>query len=440
MQKRHPTTGVALLVAAFLATLPPARAGEQLGDVIRTASPSIVRVEAEQVAVQPSVSARASASGLVWDEKGHVVTIKSVVDRAKKIRVVTTKGNSHDATLLATDPGTGLALLLVTGLNVPALRLAKEAQLGQRVVAAGYAYGTYRPFFSDGIISDTRARLPGFAASCLQSDTATPPGTGGGPVLSTRARVLGLNLASGGTRPGSLVSYAVPIQEVRRVVQSLLRGETPRRGTLGIRLKVRNGRVAVLDLSKDSPAKRAGIRKDDMIVSIQGAPVTSEDHLVQIVRGTAPGETLSLTVERSGKQKTCAVTVAQWQAPAAPPQPFHLPPGGKFEVTPIGPAASASEPQVLTAPPITLTDPLLQPPAAGADTIVINGSIEMPEITFRNTAYPSIEAFTAAIKATPPRSVTLTAEASLPFKLVHDVMATLHENGVTRVSIAVKKE
>jgi serine protease Do len=316
------------------------------------------------------------------------------------------------------------------------VRQARAVELGQRVVAAGYAYGTYRPFFSDGIISDTRARVPGFAASCLQSDTTTPPGTGGGPLLSTRGRLVGINLAFSGKQPGSLVSYAVPIQEVRRVVQALIRGEVPRRGTLGMHVARREGRIIVAGFSEDSPARRAGLQEGDAIVSAEGAPVESEDDIVQLVRAAAPGSAVTLTVERNGKQKSASVTVAQWQPAVAAAHPFELPPGGTFEVTPITPAL----PDPLPREGKGVHVPVVERPAAGAEVISITGSAEETVMRFRETEYETIEALSAAVGGDPPGSAVVQAEAGVPFGLVQEVIGILTQAGVAEVAIAVKRK
>jgi biopolymer transport protein ExbD len=141
--------------------------------------------------------------------------------------------------------------------------------------------------------------------------------------------------------------------------------------------------------------------------------------------------------------------VAQWKPTAGAGQPYHLKPGGTFEVTPMTPAGADNETGELPVygkPMILIPGPdgdtsvaVVQTPETLSEVVRVTGSAAAGTITFRSATYETVEAFAAAVTAKPPRALTVTAEASVPFGRIQQVIRIARKAGITTVSIAVQK-
>jgi S1-C subfamily serine protease len=294
------------------ATPAPAVAGgtaADIADLYERVSPGVVFVEAGQ----------GSGSGFAIDDEGHVVTNDHVVQSARQFRVrFGEDGQPVDAELLGTDPSADLALLKVDPADVDGglkpLRLGASEALrpGDPAIAIGSPFGLEGTVTS-GIISSLGRTIQApnrFSISnAIQTDAAINPGNSGGPLLDAEGRVIGVNSqirTEGGGNAG--VGFAVPVDEIKRALPALKRGESVERAYLGVRMgDAAEGGAAVGSVESGGPAEGAGMQAGDLIVEIDGEPVSESDDVSSAVNAGRPGQRLRVVVERGGQRRTLTV-------------------------------------------------------------------------------------------------------------------------------------
>src|ERR687896_567169 len=229
------------------------------------------RVQAGVVFVQAGQGA--TGSGFVIDDEGHIVTNDHVVEGANEFRVrFGEDGEPIDAELLGADPSSDLALLKVDpadvdgGLSPLELGASEDLRPGDPVIAIGSPFGLAGTVTS-GIVSSLGRTITapnGFSISgAIQTDAAINPGNSGGPLLDGEGRVIGVNsqIRTDGGDDNSGVGFAVPVDEVKRVVPALERGDEVERAYLGVSMRdTPDGGAAVGDVVPDGPAARGGPR------------------------------------------------------------------------------------------------------------------------------------------------------------------------------------
>ena len=270
---------------------------------------------------------RGKGTGFIIDPQGRVLTNNHVVQDAVSIKVKLDDGRSYDARVLGRDPLTDLALLQLEKVNgkLPVVKLGDSdaMKVGDYVVAIGNPFGLASSV-SAGIISgkerDDFGIVPGPYADFIQTDAAINPGNSGGPLFNLRGEVIGINTAIIGG--GSGIGFAVPSNVARNLLPQLEQGEV-KRGWLGVQITdlkpdvaqamnvpVKSGAV-VMDVTRGTPAERAGLRSDDVVVSIDGAPVNGSKDLTRIIGSRAPGSTSNLTVYRGSQKREFKVTLGE---------------------------------------------------------------------------------------------------------------------------------
>lgn len=318
-------------------------------------NPAVVAISVRR-RVGGAFRAAGSGSGFIIDKSGHIVTNNHVVDQADRVSVIFWDGTRAPAEIIGTDPYSDLALLKV---NRPADQLAvveladsDQVKVGQRVVAIGNPFGL-QGTMTLGIVS-ARGRVLGEASASgqgvfsnpdiIQTDAAINPGNSGGPLLDTRGRVIGVNTAirtdnqlGFGQPANSGVGFAVPSNTVRRVVDALLNEGRVRYPYLGIsgalsvgeaseqiEVPVARG-VVVREVIAGGPAAKAGLRGSrinqntgalisvgDIILALDGQPVRDyEDLIASLVKNYRPGDEVTLTVWRNGRQLDLEVTLGE---------------------------------------------------------------------------------------------------------------------------------
>jgi S1-C subfamily serine protease len=279
----------------------------------------------------PGGGRAASGSGFVIDDEGHVVTNDHVVEGANQFRVrFGEDGEPLAAELLGTDPSSDLAVLKVNpddvegGLRPLELGSSGELRPGEAAIAIGSPFGLEGTVTS-GIVSALGRTIQapnGFSISnAIQTDAAINPGNSGGPLLDAEGRVIGVNsqiASDSGTNSG--VGFAVPVDELKRVVPVLIRGEEVRRAYLGISSSLApDGGAVVGEVVGGGPAADAGVRDGDRIVEIDGRPVREPDDVSAVVNSHRAGDEVRLTVERGGERRTLTVTLGdQPDGPVSP--------------------------------------------------------------------------------------------------------------------------
>lgn len=237
-----------------------------------------------------------TGSGFVFAADGLILTNSHVVEDAAEIDVMLPDGREHRADLVGQDPDTDVAVLKISASELTGVSLGQSQTLrpGQLVVAIGNPYG-FQHSVTAGVVSalgrTLRARSGRLIDQVIQTDAALNPGNSGGPLVNSAGQVIGVNTAI--IAGGQGLSFAVPISTVVSVLPALLRDGRVRRGYLGVagqdvpllrrvtrfhKLTQGTG-VLVISLEQDGPAKVAGLRDGDVIVSLDGVPIPGLDEL-----------------------------------------------------------------------------------------------------------------------------------------------------------------
>lgn len=308
-------------------------------DVFRRLSPSVVHITTLEVArdlfsLSVQQVPRGTGTGFVWDNQGHIVTNFHVIQGGDAARVTLADQSTHRATLVGAFPDRDLAVLKI---NLPREKLhpipvgtSRDLQVGQKVYAIGNPFGLDQTL-TTGIVSALNREIESVnqrtIRGVVQTDAAINPGNSGGPLLDSAGRLIGVNTAiysPSGASAG--IGFAIPVDEVNRIVPRLIRDGRITRPALGIAaapeqvhraLRLPDG-VALVQVTPRGPADRAGLRPftravdgsivgGDVITAINDEPVTSLDDMLTALEKRQPGETVSLTVWRNGRTRKLSV-------------------------------------------------------------------------------------------------------------------------------------
>lgn len=268
---------------------------------------------------------RSLGSGFIIDPDGLVVTNAHVVEASDRISVILQDNaeESFEAELVGVDKATDVALLRIrTGHKLPALSFGDSGKLlvGEWVVAIGNPFGLDHTVTIGIVSAKGRAIEGGGDVRYLQTDASINPGNSGGPLINLHGRVVGVNTAMVATGQG--IGFAIPSDTARQAIQRIKAGlrhsaaappQTAAGGGLGLRtqdmdaataraLGLRNVTgVLVTSVEPGSAADRAGIRRSDAILELQGRAVPDSASLEAMVRQLPPGDRVTLTVYRRGR-------------------------------------------------------------------------------------------------------------------------------------------
>ncbi len=316
------------MIDAGALPLPPRAADSPVDDPValldafsRAIISVVERVAASVTHVQRG---RAAGSGVVIAPDGYILTNAHVVDDARAVEVVMSDGATYRAPVIGTDPATDLAVVRALGPALPALELATADTLrvGQLVVAIGDPLGL-QSTVTHGVVSalgrSLRAKDGRIIENVIQTDAPLNPGNSGGPLVDTHARVVGVNTAIIQGAQG--IAFAIPAATARMVASALIRDGRVRRALLGISgaataigqglarslgLNASAG-VRVLEVSVGGPAARAGVRRGDILVSIDGATIASLTDLQRALSAERIGRDTLLTLIRRGERVSLSV-------------------------------------------------------------------------------------------------------------------------------------
>jgi S1-C subfamily serine protease len=267
-----------------------------------------------------------SGSGVLVSPDGYVVTNSHVVGGRKKLTGITAEGDRLDAEVVGDDPATDLALIKVASGELPYAALGSgKPRVGQLVVAVGNPFGL-QSTVSTGVVSALGRSLRGrdgrLIEEVVQHTAPLNPGNSGGPLVDARGSVVGINTAVIAWSQG--VGFAVPVTTARWVVSELVEHGRVRRAYLGIgvaNVPVPSALARELDLlnesgvevtmvQKGSPADRAGLREEDVIVGAEGRIVESADDLHRVL-ARANAAALAITIVRDGRKVEVSVRPGQ---------------------------------------------------------------------------------------------------------------------------------
>ena len=276
--------------------------------------------------VPQSRERKGSGSGVIIRPDGYIVTNNHVAD-ATSVRVTLNNNKSYDATIIGTDPATDIALIKIEAKNLPYLTFSDSDKLriGEWVLAIGSPYDL-RSTVTAGIVSAKGRSMPNYKGefkveSFIQTDAAVNPGNSGGALVNKKGELVGINTAII-SQTGSYAGYsfAVPSNIASKVVADLIDFGSVKRALLGVSMRALDEKVAdemklsslegvyIVEVVKGSAADKAGIKKDDVILQVNGKDVENPSHFQELVNGFHPGDVATMKVARGHNVHNIKVT------------------------------------------------------------------------------------------------------------------------------------
>jgi serine protease Do len=266
-------------------------------------------------------------SGLIIDKDGYILTNNHVVADADQIEVKLNDGKEYPAEIIGTDASTDLALIKIkSDHDLPALYLGDSDKLdiGHWVVAIGNPFGLEHTVTAGIVSAKGRVIGAGPYDDFIQTDASINPGNSGGPLINMEGEVVGINTAI--VAGGAGIGFAIPSNMAKAVISQLKKTGEVTRGWLGVGIqdldqelkeyyRMDQG-VLVTEVFPGDPADKAGIKPNDIIVSVNGKKVESGREVSRLISGLSVGDTAEIKVSRDGKSKSFDVVVAKRQESA----------------------------------------------------------------------------------------------------------------------------
>ena len=293
-------------------------------DVVDRVGPTVVRLD-----IKAGSRRGGTGSGVIVAPDGLVLTNSHVVDGAARVNVSTVDGRSLTAQVVGNDPDTDLALVRIDApVTLPAAPLGNSKLLrrGQLVIAIGNPLG-FESTVTTGVVSalgrSLRARSGRLIDDVIQTDAALNPGNSGGPLVSSRGEVVGVNTAVIMGAQG--ICFAVAANTASFVLGELVRHGRVRRAYIGIAAQqftlsrrrqlaaalAQESAVMVATVEPGSPADRAGIAAGDIILALDGTAVTGADDLIRILAGEKIGRTVEVETLHNGSRRSVSLVPAE---------------------------------------------------------------------------------------------------------------------------------
>jgi S1-C subfamily serine protease len=283
-----------------------------MADAVERVSAALVTVNGRQ---------RMPGSGVVYAQD-LVITADHVLEREEDLTVVTHDGRTLPAQFVGRDPSNDLAVLRVQGLNVAPATAAEPARVGQFVLAVGRP-DDGGPMASVGIVSavggPVRFGRGGMLEKYIRTDATPYPGFSGGPLIDANGSVVGITT----TGMGGGVALGIPAEVAWRVADTLSKHGSIKRGYLGISSQPvdlpegqRGGKeqargLLLVRVEKDSPAEQGGLMLGDILVGLDGQPLTDTDDLQVLLAGDRVGRAVAIELIRGGALQTLQVTIGE---------------------------------------------------------------------------------------------------------------------------------
>ena len=291
---------------------------DELSTIVERAGDGTVTVNARR---------RMPASGIVWSADGLIVTANHVVERDEDITVGLPDGRQLPATLVGRDQGSDIALLKVDATDLTALpRSEGEVKIGNLTLAVARP-GPSGPMASFGVVSTTggswRTRHGATLEGWVRADVAMLPGFSGGPLIDADGRVIGLNTSLFGRGAGNGIT--IPAAAIEKTVEALKAHGKVRRGFLGVgaqAVRLPASQTSALGLTQEQgllivsvepngPAEQGGLFLGDVIIALNGQPVSEVEELQDRLSGDWVGQSVPIRLLRGGELKDTTVTVGE---------------------------------------------------------------------------------------------------------------------------------
>ncbi len=275
---------------------------------------------------QPSEQyAYGAGSGVIINSEGYIVTNNHVIDKAKTIEVTLNNNKKYEAELIGTDPNTDLAVLKIKADNLQPITIGNsdDVRIGEWVLAVGNPFDLTSTVTA-GIVSAKSRNINIIGSrkkdalpieSFIQTDAAVNPGNSGGALVNVRGELIGINTAiASNTGSYAGYSFAIPVNLMRKVVGDIMEYGVVQRGFIGARIanvtqeimnedKLPDTKgVYIAEVIEGGAAQKAGIKKGEVILEVNGKVVNSSSELLEEVGKGSPGQKLVVLV-RSGKGK-----------------------------------------------------------------------------------------------------------------------------------------
>lgn len=288
--------------------------------------PAVVGIEVGRH--RDGAAAHGSGSGFLFTPDGLIVTNSHVVEGAGRIEVSLTDGSRAEADLVGDDPGTDLAVLRIGGGPHPWLEFddSSAVRVGQVAIALGNPFG-FQCSVTSGVVSalgrSLRGRSGRLIDDVIQTDASLNPGNSGGPLVTTRGVVIGVNTAV--IQPAQGLCFAIASNIVRFVASTLLRDGRVRRSYIGVAgenvpvpralarasgLDVTSG-IRVATVEPGSPAEQAGLRRGDLLVSFAGQNVSGIDALHRLLDADRIGQPIACVLLRAMERRQVVIVPAE---------------------------------------------------------------------------------------------------------------------------------
>jgi serine protease DegQ len=294
---------------------------DRIPDIVDDVEPSVVAVETDS----------GEGSGVIWDDQGLIVTNNHVVAGANRVHVALASGARLPARLEAADDRSDVAVLRVEREGLPAAAFEPALpRVGELAIAMGNPAG-FEQSVTAGIVSGLHRAIPSGGQTpalvdLIQTDAAISPGNSGGALVNADGDVIGINVAYlPPTESGAVaIGFAIPAGTVVSVVRQLLRAGEVRRAYLGVLYGTQvtpdlnqqfglgtDAGVTVEDVPADTPAAKAGIQPGDVIVSLDGKAIRTQEDLIELLNTRRPGEEVTVGIVRGGDRRQLQATLAE---------------------------------------------------------------------------------------------------------------------------------
>jgi serine protease DegQ len=321
-------------------------------DAVRRAAPSVVniftskevraprnpllndplfrRFFGDQFGDQPERSS-SLGSGVIVSSDGYILTNSHVVEAADEIEVLLADGRKLLAKLVGSDSESDLAVLRVESEQLPAITFGSSDALrvGDVVLAIGNPFGVGQTVTS-GIVSALGRSQLGINTfeNFIQTDAAINPGNSGGPLVDAGGNLVGINTAIYSRSGGSMgIGFAIPVSTAKQVMESIIKTGSVTRGWIGVEVqeitpalaesfKLKDTRGAIIaGVLRNGPADKAGVKPGDVLVAIEGKPVTDPQNMLTLVAGLQPGSNARLKLRRAQEELEVSVLVGKRPKP-----------------------------------------------------------------------------------------------------------------------------
>lgn len=269
--------------------------------------------------VPQSGKVQSLGSGVIIDDEGYILTNAHVTEGVDEIKVILQDGSEYEATIKGTDDVTDLALIYAPGMksfSVAKLGDSQGIHVGDWVMAIGNPFG-YGHTVTVGVVSATGRILgAGKYDDFIQTDASINPGNSGGPLFNIHGEVIGINAAiASRTGQSAGIGFAIPINMAKEIIEPLMTSGKVSRGRLGVIIQTLTEELAeglgldstegalVTQVEKDSPAEKAGLQREDVIIKLDGQVVTDSRILARMVAAVGPGKQVEIEIIRDGRRK-----------------------------------------------------------------------------------------------------------------------------------------